>query len=503
MNQKKAGVLLSYGQIAITMLSNLLYTPIMLRMLGQSEYGVYSLSSSVIGYFALLYTGMSSTYLRYYSSYQAKGDEAGIAKLNGLFLILFSGMGLLALVLGMAMSFNLKVVLGSGLTEAEFSLARILFVIMSVNMALLMPKTVFAALVIAQERFVFIKSLGVVTAICSPVLNLLLLYQGYGSVGMSIVVLAVTTADLLVNIWYCHFKLRCRFDFRKLPFYLLPGMSSFSVFLVLQGIMDQLNWHLGKMLLSYVTDSATIAIYSVGLQIDFLFIGMAGAFYGVVVPQIYRLVQERKLEELTQLWIKVGRYQFYVLFFIWSAFITFGQDFIRLWAGQGYDDAYWVAVILMTPIVIHLCQSMGMEVIRAYNKHAQWVLMHLLFAGLGFVLCIPLANLYGVIGMTIGTSINVFLVTNCFDNWYYYKAGKLDVCRFFRNFSGFLPAVLLVLLGVNVLSYWLPINGWGDFALTMACFSILYSAIMYRCGMNCDERMYIKNIILKFGFRFR
>ena len=101
MNQKKVGVLLSYGQIAITMLSNLLYTPIMLRMLGQSEYGVYSLSSSVIGYFALLYTGMSSTYLRYYSSYRAKGNEDSIASLNGLFLVLFSGMGLFALVLGM------------------------------------------------------------------------------------------------------------------------------------------------------------------------------------------------------------------------------------------------------------------------------------------------------------------------------------------------------------------------------------------------------------------
>ena len=36
MNQKKAGVLLSYGQIAVMMLSNLLYTPIMLRMLGQN-----------------------------------------------------------------------------------------------------------------------------------------------------------------------------------------------------------------------------------------------------------------------------------------------------------------------------------------------------------------------------------------------------------------------------------------------------------------------------------
>ncbi len=500
MNQKKVGVLLSYGQIAITMLSNLLYTPIMLRMLGQSEYGVYSLSSSVIGYFALLYTGMSSTYLRYYSSYRAKGDEDSIARLNGLFLVLFSSMGLLALVLGMAMSFNLKAVLGSGLTEAELSLAKVLFVIMSVNMALLMPKTVFAALVIAQERFVFIKLLGVVTAILSPVLNLILLYQGYGSVGMSIVVLAVTVADLLVNIWYCHFRFRCRFDFKRLPFYLLPGMFSFSVFLVLQGIMDQLNWHLGKILLSYVADSAAIAVYSVGLQIDLMFGSMAGAFYGVVVPQIYRLVQEQKLDELTQLWIKVGRYQFYVLFFIWSAFITFGQDFIRLWAGHGYDDAYWVAVILMTPIVIHLCQVMGMEVIRAYNKHAQWVMVHLLFAGLGFVLCIPLASLYGAIGVAIGTCVNSFLVTNIYDNWYYYKAGKLDVVRFFRNFSGFLPAVLVVLLSVNILSYLFPVSNWLDFAAVITCFLLLYCVIMYTLGMNSSERMQVKKIIRRCSF---
>ncbi len=500
MNQKKAGVLLSYGQIAITMLSNLLYTPIMLRMLGQSEYGVYSLSSSVIGYFALLYTGMSSTYLRYYSSYQAKGDEAGIAKLNGLFLILFSGMGLLALVLGMAMSFNLKVILGSGLTEAEFSLARILFVIMSVNMALLMPKTVFATLVISQERFVFIKSLGVVTAIGSPVLNLLLLYQGYGSVGMSIVVLAVTTADLLVNIWYCHFRLRCRFDFKRLPFYLLPGMFSFSVFLVFQGICDQLQWHLGKVLLSYVADSEEIAVYSVGLQIAILFASMSGAFYGVVVPQVYRLVQEQKLEELTLLWIKVGRYQFYVLFFIWSAFIIFGQNFIWLWAGRGYDNAYWVAVLLMTPIFIHLCQSIGMEVIRAYGKHGKWVLVHFIFAGFGFVISIPIAYLYGAIGASIGTCINLFITTNFYDNWYYHKVCNLNVYQFFRNFSSFLPAIFSIFVGANVISYFAFISNWCDFTMVMTCFVMLYCAVMYFLGMNSCERKQVRKLVVKHFF---
>lgn len=499
MNQKKVGVLLSYGQISITMLSNLIYTPIMLNIVGQSEYGVYSLSSSVVGYFALLYMGMSSTYLKYYSNYKRNNEMHAIAKLNGLFLVLFSVLGLLALVIGIGVSCNLRYVLGNGLTQDEFSLASILFIIMFVNLALLMSKTVFATLVISQERFIFIKTLGMLTSLLNPLLNILLLYQGYGSIGMSLVVLFLTFADLLINIWYCRSKLRLPFDFDKLPFRLLPGMLSFSIFIIIQGVMDQFNWHLGKLLLTYVADSAAIAVYSIGLQIDLLFGTMSSAFYGVVVPQIYRLVQEGKREEITDLWIKVGRYQFYVLFFIWAAFLFFGKTFVDLWAGHGYDDAYWVAIILMTPIVIHLCQVLGMEILRAYNKHRQWVIVHLLFSLAGFIVCIPFAKIYGAIGVAIGTCINTFLVCNVYDNWYYYRAVKLDVFKFFRNFSTFWLAVLLVMLIGGLMSYIFTVDSWSEFALLIFSFTLIYAIVMYCAGMDNNEREQIKTVVRKLG----
>lgn len=502
MNQKKVGVLLSYGNIIITILANLIYTPIMLRILGQNEYGVYSLSNSIIGYFSLLYMGMSSTYLRYYSVYNKNNDRQAIAKLNGLFLVLFSVIGGISLLMGLMASGNLEYILGNGLTKQEFSLAKILFVIMSLNMALLMPKTVFASLVIAQERFIFIKSLGILTALLGPLLSLVLLYHGFGSIGMSLAVLSLTLLDLLINIWYCKAKLKLPFSFTQLPYKLLPGMAAFSVFIMIQGIMDQFNWHLGKILLSYVADSAAIAVYTVGLQIDLLFSSMASAFFGVVVPQIYRLVQEGRTDDVTHLWIKVGRYQFYVLFFIWVAFLFFGRAFMRLWAGAGYDDAYWVAITLITPIVIHLCQVLGMEILRAYNKHAQWVMVHLAFAVAGFILSIPFAMKYGAIGVAIGTAINSFIVTNIYDNWYYYKAGRLDVFKFFRNFAGFLPAALVTILVGGFMSYAFHVDSWRVFFLLILVFMVLYSMIMYSIAMNKEEKQILKNGIYRIRSRF-
>lgn len=47
-------------------------------------------------------------------------------------------------------------------------------------------------------------------------------------------------------------------------------------------------------------------------------------------------------EELTELAIRIGRLQGYIFALVVSGFIAFGQPFIRFYAGEGYEDAYWV-----------------------------------------------------------------------------------------------------------------------------------------------------------------
>lgn len=72
MNQRKMGVILTYTSEAIKILTGLLYTPIMLRLLGQSEYGLYQLVYSVVSYLSLLSMGFGSSYLRFYSKKNLK-----------------------------------------------------------------------------------------------------------------------------------------------------------------------------------------------------------------------------------------------------------------------------------------------------------------------------------------------------------------------------------------------------------------------------------------------
>ena len=81
-NQLKMGVIFNYTSQTISILTGLLYTPVMLRLLGQSEYGLYQLVYSVVSYLSLLSLGFGSGYVRFYSRYKAQNDSDQIARLN-------------------------------------------------------------------------------------------------------------------------------------------------------------------------------------------------------------------------------------------------------------------------------------------------------------------------------------------------------------------------------------------------------------------------------------
>lgn len=116
MNQRKAGAMLSYVYLAITFAIGIIYTPLLLKFLGDSEYGVYSVASSAIAFLAILDLGFSQTMVRYVARYKALGDKDGEKKLNGMFLILYSIIAAVALVAGIVLFFNIDLIFQRGFT---------------------------------------------------------------------------------------------------------------------------------------------------------------------------------------------------------------------------------------------------------------------------------------------------------------------------------------------------------------------------------------------------
>ena len=318
--QIRGGVLLSLGAAAVTMLVNLAYTPLMIRILGKNEYGLYQLVQSVVNYLNLMNFGFSGAYISFFAREKAKGSEEGIARLNGMFLRIFLFIGALCLLGGLGMLSHIQL-LGSRLTEADYAVARKLMAILVLNAVFSFLTVVFTVYITANERFIFKQLLAILMNALIPALTLPLLYMGKGSVGVVSVTLGLTVLKLAISMAYCRKKLKMRFLFGRFDRALFSALVGFTFFIFLSDVVDQLNTGVDKFLLGRMIGTGAVAVYSVGFELSTYFTFCSWVIPEMFVPEANRIaVEERDDTKLTALFTRIGRYNNYLLLLVLTGF---------------------------------------------------------------------------------------------------------------------------------------------------------------------------------------
>ncbi len=493
-NQRKAGIVLSYLGQVVQILTALIYTPIMLRLLGKSEYGLYQLVNSVVSYLGLLSLGFGASYMRFYSRAKAESDEKQIAKINGMFFIIFSILSLICILCGSIMVINIEAVFANGLTSSEYVTARILMIILVVNLALTFPNTVFNCIITSQEKFFYQKLIVLIQYVLNPIIALPLLLAGYGSIGMVLVTTFITIGGFLCNVIYSKIIIKAKFSFCNFDFSLLKEMWIFTFFIFINQIVDQINWSVDKLLLGRMIGTTAVAVYGIGGQINALYLQLSSTVSSVFIPKVNRIVAEqRSEEELTDIFTKVGRIQFIIIFLVLSGFYFFGKPFIKFWAGDGYEDAYIVALLLLTPVTVPLIQNIGIEIQRAKNKHKARSIVYFFIAILNILISIPLIRYTGMVGAAIGTTISLTLGNVLFMNWYYYKKIGINIFYFWKNIISFFPSLMIPVVFGFIIDRVVSYENVITLLFSIVAYTFVYSIAVYKFGLNTSEK---KEIIL-------
>ena len=493
MDQKKVGVLLSYGQTVISTLISLVYTPVMLRLLGESEYGLYTLVNGFISNLSLLSFGLGSAYMRYYARAQVEEGEEGVSRINGMFMVIFLCISALSLFVGGIMVANTHNIFGAKLTPAEVERARVLMGILVVNIAISFPCSVFVSYVTARERFFFQRVISMIRTVLNPIVMLPLLLMGYGSVSLVVVTLLLSLVTDGFNIWYSMRRLGMRFAFGRFNFRLLREMAGFSFFIFLNMIIDQINWTVDTTLLGILSGTTATAIYGVGSQIHRYFMTISTSISGVFIPQINHIVAGGEGDgELTRLFTRVGRVQFMLLMLVLTGFIFVGRPFVEAWGGSGYRDAYPIALLLMIPVTVPLIQNLGIEIQRAKNRHQFRAKVYLAMALANVLISIPLCMRYEGLGCAMGTAISMVVCNGFIMNWYYHRHIGLDMIYFWKSIlsivPSMVPACVLGALAVKTIRF----TGYSGVIAFALPYAAVYCACLYAFGMNGDERGMVK-----------
>lgn len=497
--QIKFGIILQYIQMAMSIIINLIYTPFMLKILGDSEYGIYSLVSSIIAYLNLLSLGFGASYIRFYSKYKQCEDEEGIAKLNGLYLIVFLTMGIVALITGLTLAFNVDVFFNNTYTANDLYIAKILMIFLAINMCISFPASVFVSYITSQEKFIFQKLVNIGKTVLSPLLCIVFLLNGFGSIGMVIVTTIISIIVDFINVFYCITKLKMKIVFKNIKFYLLKDIACFSVFIALNQIIDQINWQTDKIILGKMINASAVAIYSVASTINSMYLSFSIAISSVFTPKIHRIISSNVEDDvindkLTKIFIGVGRLQFFIIGLILTGFIFFGKYFISIWAGEGYELSYFIALLLICPVTIDLCQNISIEILRAKNMHQFRSIVYFFMAILNVGLSIIFCSWWGTIGTAIGTTISLLVANGLIMNIYYHKKVGINIILFWKSILSIFPSLIVpIIFGVFIITK-VQYNNLFEFIFWLICYILVYGIFVLIFGTNKEEKNVIRGI---------
>lgn len=495
-NQLKAGAVLSYISIGLNNIIGLTYTPFMLRMMGQSEYGLYSLVASVVAYLTVLDLGFANAIVRYTAKFRAEGKIREQYEMFGMFFLLYIGISILSLFVGSIMYFNIDTLFDQSMNETELHKIRIMMLLMIFNLAFTFPMSIWGAIITAYENFVFQKLVNIIRIILNPIVMIIMLLMGYRAIGMVVVTTAFNVVTLLINWWYCRNKLHILVLFGRFQWSFFKEVSVYSFWIFLSVIMDRIYWSTGQFVLGMFKGAATVAVYAVAIQLQSIYMGFSTAISGVFLPKVTGMVTRNNSEkEISDLFIRTGRIQYIIMAFILTGFIVFGKYFILLWAGPDYEQSYWIALCFFIPLTVPLIQNLGITILQARNQMKFRSTIYVIIALASLLISIPLAKQFGGIGCAIGTSIALITGQIIIMNIYYYRKIHIDIPSFWKEIvkMSIIPLVLGILFSYLFMRYKLTTS----FLLIggILFFSIIYIPLFFKYSMNTYEKELVKSTI--------
>lgn len=500
MDQLKAGALLSYVVLGLNTLIGLLYTPFMLRMLGQSEFGLYSLAASVIAYLTVLDLGFGNAIVRYTAKYRAEGKQEEQYEMFGMFFLLYLFISALAFILGVLLVANVDCLFDTHMTVDEMGKMRLMLLLMAFNLAFTFPMSIWGAIITAYENFVFQKIINIARILLNPIVMIVLLLFGYKAVAMVVVTTFFNVATLVINWIYCKRKLHVRLRFTHFKWGFLKEVSIYSFWIFLNAIMDRIYWSTGQFVLGIFQGAAVVAVYAVAIQLHNLYIMFSTAISGLFLPKVTAMVTRNEDSKvISDLFIRTGRIQFIVIAFVLAGFIIFGRQFIQLWAGEGYENAYWISLLFFIPLTVPLIQNLGITILQARNEMKFRSTLYVIIAIASLGLSIPMAKSYGGIGCAFATALALTAGQIVVMNIYYQRKQDIDIIKFWKEI-GKMSIIPFVVTLFSLLLIWkmnIDISNITRLAGGIVLFSLFYLPLSWFGSMNASERSLFSGMILK------
>lgn len=457
------GVILTYVRLGLLIVISVFYPPFLVKHLGQEVNGLFQFAATMPGWLAMLSLGVENSYIKFAIRNKEKGGDEGLAKTNGFYTLIFGAIALLVFIAGLVVAFMYKngiLTFESTGEETYKDLVFLMIIILVFSWSIDFALGVFRMYINFSSHFgtyqVWRLLQRAVIVGGSVAACLLFKDNKIAAIYVAISTLAGQVVLDLCCVLTSVFKLKIKLKMPDKEFSkpLFKQVFVFSLFVFLTIIVNTVNQNLGRTALGSLYSVSAVTIFTYSIQFydygDLISKGISDSF----APRINRYVVQDRKSDIDKTFLNVAKAQMLVMFMIVGGFIACGREFAYAWMWKSIenphdiDALYYMSAAMLIIWLIPFCQTVGIEIQRAYNKHKFIAVFNLAAALLNIVItivCIKyLPDDFKIYGPVVGMGFAVISGMVIASNIYYSKVLKLPIKKFFLN--------ALLMLGISALA---------------------------------------------------
>ena len=430
--QLKIGAILSYISIAVNIISGLLYTPWMIRQIGQSSYGLYTLANSLITLF-LIDFGLSSATARYISKYHAEGAEEKANNFLGVIYKLYLIIDAIIFTVLLAVFFFIDSIYVK-LTPTELQQFKVVYVMAASFAVFNFPFVTQNGILTAYEKFVPLKLADLIYRFLIVGFTVVALLLGYGLYALVAVHAIVGLFIILYKFIIIKKSVPIKANLKYADKSLYKDIFGFSIWVTLASLAQRLVFNITPSILGIVANSAAIAVFGVVTVIEGYTYTITNAINGMFMPKISRIYAHTDTEsDITPLLLRVGRFQYALNGLLVVGFAIIGKSFINLWMGTEYLDAYYGILLVIIPGMFYNSLQIAHTAATVQKKVNLQASVNIIMGIVSITFSFILSNYYGVIGASIAIFI-AYMLRAITLNIVYKKKLKINISLFAYSF---------------------------------------------------------------------
>jgi O-antigen/teichoic acid export membrane protein len=404
-------VVMEYVAIGVNLAIGAVMLPLNVHYLGQAQYGLWVLVSSLNTYVSMLNLGYGSAQVKFTAQYRARRDVQALNEIASTLFFLFVGVALLTYGAVAVLSVDLGRVFK--LTPQEVRTGRAVLLIISLYVAIGFPFSIFGAMVNGFQRYYLNNQIAIATSITVAAVNVAVLVGGYGLLSL----VAATTAVRVGSFFfyrrtaYRAFPL-LRVRWSHVRWARLKEVTQFSVFVLLMDLSGRINYSADVLVIGGSMGTAAIAVWSVAVRLVEVAYRLTGVVTRFLFPIVVDSAQHDHVDRLQLMLLEGTRLSLAMVVPMSATLAILAGPALHVWVGPRFAGAVPLVWLLSIVVATRIGTSTSSSILKGGERHRLLAWSSLTIAVSNLLLSLLFVRWWGLVGVALGTVTPVVIVSD-------------------------------------------------------------------------------------------